>query len=52
MEDALKSMPDCQLVVVDPIGSYLGGTDSHRDNEVRGVLAPISALAEKYGPRW
>ena len=51
LESALKSMPDCQLVIIDPIGSYLGGgTDSHRDNEVRGVLAPISALAEKYGP--
>jgi hypothetical protein len=37
-------------VVVDPIGSFLGGkTDAHRDNEVRAVLAPVAALAEKYG---
>ena len=36
---------------MDPIGSFLGGgTDAHRDNEVRGVLAPIAAMAEKYGP--
>lgn len=51
IEAALVSLSDCRLIVVDPIGSFLGGgTDAHRDNEVRGVLAPIAALAEKYGP--
>jgi hypothetical protein len=50
LESALKSCPDCKLIVVDPIGSFLGGkTDAHRDNEVRGVLAPVARLAEKYG---
>ena len=51
IEAALTKLPDCKLIVVDPIGSFLGGkTDAHRDNEVRGVLAPIARLAEKYGP--
>jgi hypothetical protein len=51
IEAALVRLPDCRLIVVDPIGSFLGGgTDAHRDNEVRGVLAPIAALAEKHGP--
>ena len=51
LETALKQIPDCRLIVVDPIGSFLGGnTDSHRDNEVRSVLAPVARLAEKYGP--
>src|SRR5262249_6138490 len=50
IETALKQHPDCKLIVVDPIGSFLGsGTDAHRDNEVRGVLAPVAKLAEKYG---
>lgn len=50
IETALKRIPDCKLLVIDPVGSYLGGgTDAHRDNEVRAVLAPIAALAEKYG---
>ncbi|HPC97326.1 MAG TPA: AAA family ATPase [Sedimentisphaerales bacterium] len=50
LEAALKVIPDCKLVVVDPIGSFLGGrTDAHRDNEVRAVLAPVAKLAEKYG---
>ena len=51
IEAALMRLSDCKLIVVDPIGSFLGGgTDAHRDNEVRGVLAPIAAMAEKYGP--
>lgn len=51
LEAALKAHPDCKLMVVDPIGSFLGGrTDAHRDNEVRAVLAPVTKMAEKYGP--
>jgi hypothetical protein len=51
IQAAVASLSDCKLVIVDPIGSFLGGrTDAHRDNEVRGVLAPIAKLAEKYGP--
>lgn len=50
IEAALMRLPDCKLIVVDPVGSFLGGgTDAHRDNAVRGVLAPIARLAEKHG---
>jgi hypothetical protein len=50
IEDALARHPDCKLVIVDPIGSFLGGgTDAHRDNEVRSVLTPIARLAERHG---
>ena len=32
-----------------PSGSFVGPrTDAPRDNEVRGLLAPIARLAEKY----
>lgn len=51
LEKELARLPDCKLVVIDPIGAFLGGrTDAHRDNEVRAVLGPVAALAEKYGP--
>jgi hypothetical protein len=51
LEVSLKNLPDCKLVVIDPIGSFLGGDmDAHRDNEVRSILSPIARLAEKYGP--
>ena len=38
------------LLVIDPIQAYLGsGTDMHRANEVRPILAKVGRLAEKYG---
>lgn len=50
LEAALRRMPDCKLVEIDPLGSFIGGrVDMHRDNEIRAVLAPVAALAEKYG---
>ena len=46
---ALRTLEDVRLIVVDPIGSYMGGrTDTHRDNEVRAVLAPAAALAAEH----
>jgi hypothetical protein len=50
LEAALLALPDCKLVVVDPIGSFIGAqTDAHRENEVRAVLGPVAKLAERYG---
>jgi hypothetical protein len=50
LESTLAQVPDCALVIVDPIGSFIGGgIDAHRDNEVRSVLAPLAALAQRSG---
>lgn len=50
IEDALRQHDDYRLLVVDPIGSYLGaGVDAHRDNETRAVLAPVAALGRELG---
>lgn len=50
LRQTLEQLADCKLIVVDPIGSYLGGrADAHRDNEVRAVLAPVCHLAAQYG---
>ena len=49
LEQAIEKVGNVRLVVVDPIGSYLGRSDAHRDNEVRSVLSPISLLAERHG---
>ena len=48
LEEAIQSIPALRLVVIDPVGSFIGGrTDAHRDNEVRAVLAPVAQLAEQ-----
>ncbi|PHQ81814.1 MAG: hypothetical protein COB69_03630 [Phycisphaera sp.] len=49
LDTAITSVPECRLVIIDPITAYLGATDSHKNGEIRGLLAPLSALAEKYG---
>jgi putative DNA primase/helicase len=49
LRQAVEKVDDCRLIVIDPISAYLGGTDSHKDAQVRGVLAPLSELASDLG---
>lgn len=48
LEMAIQSVEDCKLVVIDPVTAYLGGVDSHKNAEIRGLLAPLSAIAERH----
>jgi len=48
LDSALGKMPDAALLIIDPITAYLGSADSHKNAEVRGLLAPLSKLAEKH----
>ena len=48
LESAIRSVEDCRLVVIDPVTAYLGGVDSHKNADVRGLLAPLSALAAEH----
>jgi putative DNA primase/helicase len=50
IREALQERANVKLIVIDPIGSYLGGSvDAHRDNEVRSVLSPLARLASESG---
>jgi len=49
LRKAIQLVEDCRLVVIDPITAYLGSTDSHKDAQVRGILAPLAKLAEESG---
>jgi hypothetical protein len=48
LEQAIVST-QAVLVVIDPISAYLGMANSYRDSEVRAILAPLHALAERTG---
>ncbi len=49
IEQAIAAV-DARLVIVDPLMAYLGSdTNSYRDQDVRGILAPLARLAEKTG---
>jgi putative DNA primase/helicase len=47
LEKKVAEIGSVVLVVVDPVSSYLGKTDSHKNSEVRGVLEPLSEMAER-----
>ncbi len=48
LEDCLNQNPNIRIVVIDPIGSFIGGdTNTYRDNEVRAVLEPLKKLAQE-----
>jgi len=47
LEQAIAGLPDCKLVVIDPLSACLGKTDSHRDADIRGLLAPLTELATR-----
>src|SRR5262249_2253901 len=47
LERTIAEIGDVALVVVDPVSSYLGRADSHKNSEVRGVLEPLSEMAER-----
>ena len=47
LERAIDAVPGCRLVVVDPVSSYLGGVDSHKNSEVRVALAGLAELAAR-----
>jgi putative DNA primase/helicase len=47
--EAIESFPDTRLVVVDPLSAYLGDSNSHKDAEIRALLAPLADLAGKHG---
>lgn len=48
LEEMLNNLPDCKMVIIDPVSAYLDGTDSHNNAEVRGVLAPLAEMAMRH----
>jgi hypothetical protein len=47
LETELMRIGNVAAVVIDPVAAYLGKTDSHKNAEVRGLLAPLCELAAR-----
>ena len=47
LEEAIKRIGDVRLVIIDPVSSYLGKTDSHKNADVRGTLEPLGDMASR-----
>lgn len=48
LDALLTSLGDVVMVSIDPISAYTGEADSHKNADVRGLLAPLSAIAAKH----
>lgn len=47
LTDFVRELGDVRLVMIDPIGAYLHGADSHKDDEVQRLLTPLVKLADE-----
>lgn len=47
--ETLDSIPDCRLIIVDPVNAFVGPSDSHFHTVVRRVLKPLADLAKQRG---
>ena len=49
LEAEIERIGDLVLVIIDPVTSYLGKVDSHKNAELRAVLEPLGELAARRG---
>ena len=47
LDAELRVASDVRLVIVDPISAYMGATDSHKNSDVRGLLARLADVAAR-----
>ena len=47
LEAEINRLGDVRLVIIDPVSSYLGKVDSHKNAEVRTVLEPLAEMASR-----
>jgi putative DNA primase/helicase len=47
LEQTIDQIGDVRLVVIDPISSYMGAIDSHKNTDVRSVLEAVGEMAER-----
>jgi hypothetical protein len=48
LEQNIEAIGDVRLIVIDPISSYMGAIDSHKNTDVRGVLEVVGEMATRY----
>jgi putative DNA primase/helicase len=45
LKQEVERLGDVRLLIIDPISAYCGKADTHRNSEVRTMLAPLTELA-------
>lgn len=49
LAETIQQIGNVAMVIIDPVSAYLGGTDSHKNADVRALLAPLSDMASAHG---
>lgn len=52
LQALVRRFPDVRLIIIDPIGAYMGSStliDTFRDSDVRAALGPLKEFAEATG---
>jgi putative DNA primase/helicase len=47
LRDLLAAMPDCRLIVIDPISAYLGRTNEHSNSDIQSLLLSLTTIARE-----
>ena len=47
LENALKSIPNLKLLVIDPLKQYCASVDTHKNADTRAILAPLTQMAAR-----
>jgi len=48
LDEVIADNPDTRLVIIDPISAFTGKVDSHKNADVRLLLAPLADLAGRH----
>lgn len=48
LHQAVETVGDVRLIVIDPVSAYCGSSDSHKNAEIRGLLAPLAQLSQEH----
>jgi putative DNA primase/helicase len=47
LEAEIRKRDNIRLIIIDPVSSYLGSVDSHKNADVRAVLEPLGEMAAR-----
>jgi putative DNA primase/helicase len=47
LEAEIRKHDNVRMIIIDPVSSYLGKVDSHKNSDVRGVLEPLGEMASR-----
>jgi hypothetical protein len=47
LKNLLDAIPDCRLVIIDPVSAYLAGTNEHANADIQSLLTALAALARE-----